>query len=219
MRLLERPGATGGVDIVSKRRASCINRLVKGSQDLPGQPAGEIRSQAPGHETGMDAGREQCLVGVDVPDAGDHRLVEQHRLQASTRAMRRPEKSSGERPDGPGCRIGTEPRPEPLVEIGSRFERRETAESTRISKLEPPSASIDVHDLPSDVHMVVGSRRRPSGRPSQLPAHPQLHDKTRSTVAKNRELLSPAIECPHRRSIEEIGGHHPRSSRSVSHDV
>ena len=55
------------------------------------------RRNAPGAHVGMDAARVQRFGAVDIPDAGEHRLVEQRRTDARARSLQAGE-STGIRP-------------------------------------------------------------------------------------------------------------------------
>src|SRR5206468_9324735 len=62
-------------------------------------------AQGPGRAEGMEAGGPQRLVGVDVADAGDERLVEEERFQAALPATdQAAEGGNGERV---GQRLGS----------------------------------------------------------------------------------------------------------------
>lgn len=66
------------VDVVAKRRSSVVDSGLEYSFDRFGQGLAAVSSY-PGC-LGVDTGREECLVGVDVPNTGYRSLAEQLRL-------------------------------------------------------------------------------------------------------------------------------------------
>ena len=81
VQLLEASPGAIGASMILDRASAALDRL---SQDR-GDGAGKITNmsllKAMRARARMQAGTEQCLVDIDVAEAGDQRLVEQGRLQ------------------------------------------------------------------------------------------------------------------------------------------
>ena len=70
-----------GRRVVVDRRAAPDHRLGEDPPDLDPEPPLVGRAERPGRPERMEARRPERLVGVDVADAGDERLVQQQRLE------------------------------------------------------------------------------------------------------------------------------------------
>ena len=83
-------GAVDAVDVaeVVDRRALGLDAGAQRVDDRVRQAFVLVGRQRPGGPEGMDPGPEQGLVGVDVPDPGDHALVEQECLDRGPAAAR-----------------------------------------------------------------------------------------------------------------------------------
>lgn len=66
------------VDVVAKRRSSVVDSGLEYSFDRFGQGLAAVSSYS--GCLGVDAGSEECLIGVDVPNTGYRSLAEQLRL-------------------------------------------------------------------------------------------------------------------------------------------
>jgi hypothetical protein len=113
VKALERAGATAGVDVVAKGRSAGIDSRTENPLDLLGQAIRAARGQPIGATSGIDAGCKERLIGVNVPDPGDHRLVEQDRFDGPPRRTKRGTEMCRERVEGLADRVRPEIGPQP----------------------------------------------------------------------------------------------------------
>ena len=150
----------------------------------------------------MQVGAEQRLVGVDVADPGDPRLVEQERLQR--RAPAGGELEQRLRRQLAAERLDPEPRGEVAVELVAG-EDDGVAEAARVG--EPELRAVVEHHPRAQMASVRGRlvQARPAeavGRPSgrrpvgagradqQVAGHPQVHDQRRAVVEPDDQVLA-----------------------------
>ena len=152
----------------------------------------------------MQVGAKQRLVGVDVADPGDPRLVEQERLQGRAAVGRDLEQPL--RRQLAAERLDPEPRSEVGVELVAA-EHDRVAEAPRVGE---PQLRAVVEDEPSPqvarvgvglveagraepirLHQVDGRvRARPADQ--QVAGHPQVHDQRRPVVELDDQVLAAA---------------------------
>src|SRR5438105_1477912 len=77
---------TGAADIIADAGAALVNRSLQDRDDGFPQAVGVLRFQLAAEASGPQFRLEQRLVRVDVADAGDDALVEEHGLEAAARA-------------------------------------------------------------------------------------------------------------------------------------
>src|SRR4051794_23900343 len=75
--VLHRPLLPAGVAVVVDRGAAGVDPGLQRRHDRLAQRFQVLRSHRPGGREGVQLGPEERLVGVDVPDPGDPRLVEE----------------------------------------------------------------------------------------------------------------------------------------------
>ena len=75
-------GSPSAPDIVAEARAPVADALAQADADGPMEPPHLVRCQGVGATQRIEPCAPQRLIGVDVADAGDERLVEQQRLEA-----------------------------------------------------------------------------------------------------------------------------------------
>ena len=152
----------------------------------------------------MQLGAEQRLVGVDVADPGDPRLVEQERLQRRAAVGRELEQPP--RRQLAAKRLDPEPGGEVGVELVAA-EHDRVAEPPRVGEPQlravvedeprPQVARVGVGLVeagraePIRLHQVDGRvRARPAEQ--QVAGHPQVHDQRRPVVELDEQVLAAA---------------------------
>ena len=133
------------------------------------------------------------LVGIDVPDAGDQRLVEQRGLHV-THAVAQPVNGRALRvkPVRPELAVPS------LMHRADVFVRDDPAEPPRVTEHE--EARTAPRERPRDVAMRHGC----VGRDEQLARHAQLHHERPAVVDDDGELLPAPFERCDAASDEEL---------------
>ena len=80
---LRGPWLAAGVPVIAKRAAAELHGLGEDGADRLGQGSETVGREPPGGRARVDTGAEKRFVGVDVADAGEHALVEQHGLDGA----------------------------------------------------------------------------------------------------------------------------------------
>ena len=181
--LLERAARAVGVAVVVDRRPSRVDACLQRLDDRVAQ-RGRLRPRDPvGGTQGVDLRPEQRLVGVDVPDAGDPLLVEQHRLdRRPTRARQREHAIDAEAvPERLDPQSGGEERVERVAADGQLAR----AEAARVDEDQAvPVVEIDVDSH----HRRAGERPIPPVE-EQRPRHPQVPEQVNVAGQLEVEVL------------------------------
>ena len=74
---LKPTGFTVGIAVIPQRAAAMIDRLLENRFDRAIQRCDLCIGQSVGGDEGMDTGGEEGFIDIDVPQAGDQRLIEQ----------------------------------------------------------------------------------------------------------------------------------------------
>lgn len=99
----------------------------------------------------MNVRKMKRLIGVDVANPGETRLVKERGLHRPTeRFQRRAEGASRDRE-----RVGAQARPSKIMQIGKRIKGPKPPESPRITKGEKHGSSVTRLDGPARVNMRV----------------------------------------------------------------
>ncbi len=201
---LGRPGHATGIPVVAEGRTASLDGL---SEDRPnrsceGLPlAGADGAASP---LRIEASHKEGLVDVDVPEAGDHSLVEQGRLEGSPRAGEIAAKSRGHGPRGGGDPVDPEPAAVVAVGLGT-CEDHEIAESAGVDvpQRQPAGGSLEG---PADMLMrkpgqgSTGHDRVEAEAAGHSQANPQ-HPTVRAGF-ENRQFLAVSFETTDRRPQE-----------------
>ena len=186
------------------------------------QPLDLGAAQPPGRLQRMDAGAEQRLVGVDVPDAGDAALVEQERLHRRL-AARAPARAStsGVKAGSSGSGPSRSPR------YSSSASRPSI--TTPVPKRRMVDEQQAVAVVEHEPHAQVRPLRRvlAGGDPEQVAGHAQVHDEEALAVELQRSgtcrggrarSIAPAAQRRARPPRGAAGAHQSGSSTCASHD-
>ena len=156
---------TGTSDIISDARAALGNGFPQHRGHQAPEPLGLGRAEAVRGPCRVQAGLEQGFVGVDVADAGDQPLIEEHSLEAAC---------GGRQPLLPGTTVqvkGFWPQAHLLEKLlqGVRAEQQGGAAETAYVAKAQLLAAVQPKD------QVGVSCHRGAGRvDDQLPGHPQV---------------------------------------------
>ncbi len=179
----EPAAAAVGVDIrgVVKRRSASPNGCPQNSADLAAKRGGILWGYRRRQPLGCESGGVERLVGIDVADAGDRRLVEQRSLDsggappANQPLVERAVAQAGQRV-GPQASQGVRPT------VGVDRIDEQFAECARVDEAKL-GAVVEIHDDVRVLRHFVGGPRH-----SQLAGHPQVGDQHVVIEIDNQEL-------------------------------
>ena len=132
----------------------------------------------------MKPGPVKSLVGVDVSDPGNPRLVEQKRLERSPPPLGYRAQGLRREPVGEG--IDPEPGFEEAFELAIAQEQP-LAEAPRIGE-EQPRAVVELQ-IGSQIRRVLVAFGQ-----HQVPGHPQVHDECRTILEPEHQVFPPALD-------------------------
>jgi len=147
--------------VVPDRGPALPDRLTEDSSDLLRQPGGFRGVDRSAGSGGVDPGGVEGLVGVDVPDPGQHPLIEEgdlHRPAGPTQTLVQP------RTGDPG-RVGSEIAQQAVAEVLRIAGDVDAAEPARVDELEAMDPILGV-DRPD--HVTMGRHRSSSGGVDQI---------------------------------------------------
>ncbi len=194
-----------GIAVVTERGPSPADRILKDQPDRRGESFAFGSVERSGRPNRGQAGVKEALVGVDVSEPRQDRLVEQRDLQGP---CGRPE-GFREQFGQPGGRSAQGVGPEPAVAI--QIERRGVGKHQQIAKppwigvaeMEPPPGA---GQRPSDVFVGKGNRSDGRGLDPHAAGHSQPHPKGRAGVGcDDRDLLAVTPQANDHRTRERRG--------------
>lgn len=83
---LEKAGFAGGIDVVGDGGSAETDGVPKDLAQREAEPFEFGTAEAAGHAAGTDAGVEEALIGINVANPGEERLVEETRLDGESAA-------------------------------------------------------------------------------------------------------------------------------------
>jgi hypothetical protein len=189
------PHAVGVAEVVDRGPAGGDARR-QGVDDGVAKGGDLLASQGTDRPQGVDAGAEQRLVGVDVPHAGELRLVEQERLdRRAPPACERAQTLGGELgPQGLDAQAGGE---EGVPRLGAQGELAR-AEPARVAERQAPPTGQ------REAHACVG-RPRLGRVPEQGPRHAQVQEQERVALGLPHEVLPAPREPSDGAALERLG--------------
>ena len=155
----------------------------------------------------MEPSLKQRLVGVDVAHAGDHTLIEQHRLETALGSTQR----LAPIPRAEIERFRSQPR---LLEEALQFrpirKQRGTAEAADIAEAQLVAAAFQV-----DPQVGMIRHRRIRGHHGELSRHPQMDDEEALTLKRNHDPFAAATDLIDAPAGQQLG---PRTSTRAAGD-
>gem|GEM_PF-74975 len=178
--------------MVSQGRATGLDRTVEGRSNGTGETLELLGVQIGRGSFRADAGSEQRLVGVDVPDPRNRLLVEENRLD---RPPARPQPATqGLSIDSSG--LGTQVPQNPLIAILRAFEEMNPAEASGVDELHSEGRSAgNARDRPDEMPM----RRNPTPASGiahlDASGHSETHDQALLVIELDDQLLSAPVDA------------------------
>ena len=192
MPIAERPRRSVWKPVVSQGRATGLDRTVEGRSNGTGETLELLGVQIGRGSFRADAGSEQRLVGVDVPDPRNRLLVEENRLD---RPPARPQPATqGLSIDSSG--LGTQVPQNPLIAILRAFEEMNPAEASGVDELHSEGRSAgNARDRPDEMPM----RRNPTPASGiahlDASGHSETHDQALLVIELDDQLLSAPVDA------------------------
>src|SRR5262245_40930256 len=176
-------------DVVADGRAAPVDRLAQHLRDRLAQAVGLGAAQVAAAPRGVQPGAEQRLVGVDVADAGDDALAEQHRLDGALGAGQR------RAPGGRGQLERLRPQavaPEQRLQRLGPLVPAHAAEAARVAEAQLLTAAVEVED---DVR--VRGQALVRGGDGELPGHAEVDDDGALVVEVEEDPLAAPPQAGH----------------------
>ena len=189
--VLHRPRGAVGSGIVAKGRALAVDPGAQGRADRAREPRHLLVTEPVRRPQRVEPCTPERLVGVDVPEAGDHTLIEEDRLQ------RRPPSSELRRE--PARR---EARAERLRAVLRREVRRDVGVLEDEPGPEPPYVPVD--EARAVVQLQHSALVR-DGREPEAPRHPQVYEEAEPALEPDEEVLPVALDRDDGVALELFG--------------
>jgi hypothetical protein len=187
VQILELPSLGVSVNVVSKRRSASVDRCREDRLDLPNEPSETLVRKSVEGLGRMDTRSEERLVGVDVPNPGEHRLVEEGRLGLSTKPAERLLKLGSSRQERVRAEI-----PPGVSQTLAGWEESQTAKSPGVAEEKLGLAAIAAPKTPAGVAMAIGSRQ--IGSNGHAARHSQMDAENAAVCCANSQVLAAAEE-------------------------
>ena len=189
---LRGPRLTAGVPIVTKRAPAELHGLSEDGADRLGQGGEAVGREPPGDRAGVDAGAKERFISVDVADAGEHTLIEQHGLDRALGVAAGVDEMLWLGDEGVGAKFT------PVVSA-KRIERWVARDATESARVDEVDAGVVV-ECPRRVGVLGGV----GGVDRDGAGHTQLQDTGAMIVGDERELLAEAFETDDAGGFEEV---------------
>lgn len=199
--LLTFAGPAFSILVIADRRASGIRCPAEQAANLRRETTDGLATEKARRGRGVDSGGEERLVGVDVADAGKHRLVEKRDLDRPAGAREVASQIRG--PDRGG--VGAEPGTVGLERLRG-LEDHQIAEPAGVDRSQQPRRATGSSDDPTDVFVgntVRWSRFAQLGD-EQSSGHAEAHAKSPRSPLDQGELLPVPIDAVDRRTSHGV---------------
>lgn len=141
----------------------------------------------------MDAGPKQCLVGINVSDAGDDLLIEYQRLDWRGSPLQAPDKVMRREPGGERFRAELSLERFEVV----RFAVADPSELALVRKAERAVVIEDERDVFEPDWLIARPRQR------QVPCHPEVDDQPASVIEIDQQILAAASDIDDFTTLEQ----------------
>ena len=175
--------------VVPNRRSTCFDGRGQDCPDCLSEAVGGDTFEVDPRSLRVDPGSMQSLVGVDVPDSGQHRLVKQGDFDGSPGSKQPLVKHTARDIRGFGAQSGEKT----VVKVPLVPSQVNTAEPSRIDEGDPNGVSFVGNEVPD--HMPVGwDGSDPSDGKIQPAGHAEANHQAASPFESEEELLAPPID-------------------------